>query len=240
MVRPIRLKVDEVYRKLQQLCDVLEGKPETSRDSNPHELSLSETDEILDGLKALFKKSANEEQVRLMTIAPKEWGRQKREKWYVGKIVSYLSVFSHSTKQLDYENHFFCIRFSSNQSQARRSLTLIGNDGALAYPQCLRGNPSLPQKTIDTVIKFYCEDGISRISSNSKDTLQINKTPVAVRFMEMTVLDAFRTFEERFPGVVKRSTFHSLRPRHVKIAAPHETCMCIIHENMNLLLKVCV
>ena len=30
MVRPIRLKVDEVYRKLQRLCDVLEGKPDVS------------------------------------------------------------------------------------------------------------------------------------------------------------------------------------------------------------------
>ena len=109
MVRPIRLKVDEVYRKLQRLCDVLEGKPDVSHDPNPHELLVSESDEILDGLKALFKKSTDEEQVRLMTIAPKKWGRQKREKWYVVKNVSYLSVFSHSTKQLDYENNFFAL-----------------------------------------------------------------------------------------------------------------------------------
>ena len=109
MVRPIRLKVDEVYRKLQRLCDVLEGKPDVSHDPNPHELLLRESDEILDGLKALFKKSTHEEQVRLMTIAPKKWGRQKREKWYVVKNVSYLSVFSHSTKQLDYENNFFAL-----------------------------------------------------------------------------------------------------------------------------------
>jgi hypothetical protein len=97
----------------------------------------------------------------------------------------------------------------------------------------------VPLKTVDAVIKFYCEDGISRVSSNSKDTIQINKKPVAVRFLEMTILDAFRIFEERFPGTIKRSTFYSLRPRQVKIATPHETCMCIIHENMDLLLKVC-
>jgi hypothetical protein len=47
------------------------------------------------------------------------------------------------------------------------------------------------QKTIDVVSQFYSEDGISRVSSNSKDVIQINKKPVAVRFMEMTVLDAF-------------------------------------------------
>ena len=61
---------------------------------------------------------------------------------------------------------------------------------------------------------------------------------VPVRFMEMTVLDAFRIFYDRFPSAVGRSTFYSLRPREVKIVAPHETCMCIIHENMDLLLKV--
>jgi hypothetical protein len=89
------------------------------------------------------------------------------------------------------------------------------------------------------VIKFYCEDGISRVSSNSKDTIKINGQSVAVRFLEMTVLDAYQTFNERHPDTVSRSTFNALRPREVKTATPHDTCMCIIHENMDLLLKVC-
>ena len=82
---------------------------------------------------------------------------------------------------------------------------------------------SLSDDTIDEVVRFYSEDGISRVSSNSKDAIQINKQPVPVRFMEMTVLDAFRIFDDRSPGAVGRSTFYSLRPREVKIAAPHET-----------------
>jgi hypothetical protein len=98
---------------------------------------------------------------------------------------------------------------------------------------------SLSDEKINNVVRFYSEDGISRVSSNSKDAIQINKQSVPVRFMEMTVLDAFRIFDDRFPGTVERSTFYSLRPREVKIAAPHETCMCIIHENMDLLVKVC-
>lgn len=68
--------------------------------------------------------------------------------------------------------------------------------------------------------------------------MKINGQAVAVRFMEMTVLDAYQIFNERFPGAVARSTFYSLRPREVKIATPHDTCICIIHENMDLLLKV--
>jgi hypothetical protein len=95
----------------------------------------------------------------------------------------------------------------------------------LACPQCLRGNIPLSNSTIDAVVKFYCEDGISRASSNSKDKIKINGQTVAVYFLEMTVIDAYRIFNERFPGAVGRSTFSALRPREVKIAAPHDTCI---------------
>ena len=80
-VRPIRLKIDELYRELHQLCDVLEGGNESSHDPNPHGLLLSESNELLDGLKMLFSNGSDQDQVRLMTIAPKRWGRQKMEKW---------------------------------------------------------------------------------------------------------------------------------------------------------------
>lgn len=89
------------------------------------------------------------------------------------------------------------------------------------------------------MVNFYREDGISRTSSNSKDTIKINEQPVAIRFLEMTILDAYQIFNERHPDTVSRSTFNALRPREVKTATPHDTCMCIIHENMDLLLKVC-
>ena len=95
----------------------------------------------------------------------------------------------------------------------------------LAYPQCLRGDIPLSDATIDSVAKFYCEDGISQTSSNFKDTIKINGQPVAVRFLKMTVLDTYRIFNERFPRAIARSTFIALRPREVKIAKPHDTCM---------------
>jgi len=82
-VSPIRAKVDEVYRKLHQLCDVLDETAPVLHDPNPHGLRISESNELLDGLKKLFVKSDADEQVRLMTIAPKEWGRQKIEIWCV-------------------------------------------------------------------------------------------------------------------------------------------------------------
>ncbi|CAF5110648.1 unnamed protein product, partial [Rotaria sp. Silwood1] len=185
-VLPIRAKVDEVYRKLNRLCDVLDEKSQVSYDPNPHGLRICESNDLLDGLKKLYADSNDSEQVRLMTIAPKEWGRQKIEKW-----------------------------FNSKSNQARRSLVLRKNNGILAYPQCLRGNIPLSDSTIDAVVNFYREDGISRTSSNSKDTIKIKGQPVAVRFLEMSVLDAYHIFNERHPGTVARSTFNALRPREI-------------------------
>ena len=76
------------------------------------------------------------------------------------------------------------------------------------------------------------------MSANSKDVIRINQKAESVRFMKITVLDAFREFDRRNPGLAERSVFYSLRPRNVKIISPHETCMCIYHENMHLLLMV--
>jgi hypothetical protein len=85
-----------VYRKLNRLCDILDGKSQVSHDPNPHGLTICESNEVLDGLKKLYGDSDANEQVRLMTIAPKEWGRQKIEKWCVfySHVVQYLRIFS--------------------------------------------------------------------------------------------------------------------------------------------------
>jgi len=132
---------------------------------------------------------------------------------------------------------FTFIRFRAKPNQARRSLVLRKEKGMLAYPQCLRGNIPISDDTVNAVFEFYREDGISRVSSNSKDTVKIEGQATAVRFMKVTVLDAYRMFNERFPGTISRSMFYALRPREVKIKTPHDMCMCIIHENMDLLLK---
>ena len=54
--------------------------------------------ELLDGVKKLFAESDANEQIRLMTIAPREWGRQKVERWFVFIVI--LSIFFHLLKYL--------------------------------------------------------------------------------------------------------------------------------------------
>jgi hypothetical protein len=60
---------------------------------------ICESNELLAGLKNLFADSDADEQVRLMTIAPKEWGRQKNRKMM--RILSSLrSIFSYFFNQM--------------------------------------------------------------------------------------------------------------------------------------------
>ena len=76
--------------------------------------------------------------------------------------------------------------------------------------------------------------------SNAKDTISINKQLTPIGFTEITVLGTYRLLNKQHPEAIGCSTFNSLRFRAVTIASSHETYICIIVQNMNLLLKVCV
>ena len=145
-----------------------------------------------------------------MTIAPVNWGRIRLSQW-----------------------------FGSSEHQARQAILLRRERNVLAFPEYSRGNQSLDDDTVQLVVQFYLQDGISRVSSNTKDVLKIKNELVPIRFMEMSVQEALRKFYDDYPNVkVGKSTFYSLRPRQVKIYCPHETCICQTHENMSLLLQV--
>ena len=76
-VAPIRRRIDQIYTHLYQLCYILEGKVSNSTHANPHELRIEESNKLISGLKKLFNGSSTAEQVRLMTVASKRWGRKK-------------------------------------------------------------------------------------------------------------------------------------------------------------------
>ncbi len=66
-VAPIRRQIDELYRNLHSFCDVFEGKEE-------------ESNELLTGLKNLYKDSDQSEQILIMTISLKKWELKKDPK----------------------------------------------------------------------------------------------------------------------------------------------------------------
>ncbi|CAF3467978.1 unnamed protein product [Rotaria sp. Silwood2] len=207
-VKKIREQVDDVYQYLRRLCDILEDKNPQIHDPNPHSLEIDESNDFLHGVKELFKQSTDDEQIRLMTIASANWGHITLSQW-----------------------------FGSSEHQARQAILLRRERNVLAFPEYSRGNKPLDDDTVQLVVQFYLQDGISRVSSNTKDVLKIKNELVPVRFMEMSIQEALRKFYNEYPNVkVGKSMFYSLKPRQVKISSPHETCICQTHENMSLLL----
>ena len=71
--KKIREQVDYVYRHLQHLCDILEeNASDEVHDMNSDSIRIDESNELLDGMKELFKQSTYEEQVRLRPSPPQE------------------------------------------------------------------------------------------------------------------------------------------------------------------------
>ena len=129
--------------------------------------------------------------------------------------------------------------FNCSEHQARQGILLKKNKGFLAFPEYSKGNKSLSDNTIKLVTEFYLQDGFSRASSSKKDVIHINKMPVPVRFMEITGREAFQKFANENPSIaIGQASFYPLKPRQVKYNSPLDTCLCIYHENMHLLLKV--
>ncbi|CAF3856989.1 unnamed protein product [Rotaria sp. Silwood1] len=212
---------DILYSQVNRACEFLQSmrdnllndkkeKEELPAGNELLSLTFSEKNELINGLKNLYHVSNKQEQVRLLTIAPTDWGRQRLQKF-----------------------------FDSSERQARRSLQIRASKGVLASPEDLRGNKSLDTAVADAVIKFYEEDWISRVSTDKSDVLLIKTQPVAKRFMLLTMGEAFEEFKIKFPQyVIGKSKFYDLRPRYVQPTCFHDTCCCMYHENFDLLLKV--
>ena len=173
-----------------------------------------ENDALLDGLITWFNEINYDEQIRLLTVAPPSWDRNK--------IASF---------------------FPCNRYQVERSIQIREWFGVLHKPVDLCGNSALDRQLAFEIVEFYERNGVSRSCSKKKDMMHVQKRLVAIRFMCMTVCEAYALFkqslEERNSNAsVGVSTFYSLRPKLIKIKTPHDVCACVYHENLNLLIKV--
>jgi len=179
-------------------------------------LTVYETNELLDGFKLLFSSSDYDEQVRLLTLAPSNWGR------------------------VQMENFFNC-----NQWQARKALELRDAYGFLAKVTNFAGNLPLDPQLVDDIKNFYEEDGVSRQTANKKEVIHVNRQPIPIRYMSMTVGQAYSMFIEKLATtslvpLPSKSVFYFLRPRWIKILSPQDVCACVYHENFDFLIKVSI
>ncbi|CAF3141374.1 unnamed protein product [Rotaria sp. Silwood2] len=206
--------IDETYFKLREWSNTI--APATRRDEKPetfHSLNVSIDDAawILNHLRELFSISDNEEQQRLMTMLPPDWGRDRIANWFGG-----------------------------SQHQARQSIELRTTDCVFSKPEDRRGNKSLDGQIELAVHNFYTSDEVSRETSYKKQVIHPppSRKPVPLRFLHSNIGETFQQFKLKHPNMeISRSKFFSLRPVWVREQTTHESCMCIYHENADLLLQ---
>lgn len=64
---------------------------------------------------------------------------------------------------------------------------------------------------------------IFQASPNKKDVLQKNKDPKPIRYMLMTLMEAYQQFIEKNPSMrVGKSKFCSLKLKWIKTTTPHD------------------
>ena len=207
--------VEQMYFKLRQWSSTLSPSSRCTEEPETFyslDLSIDDATWILYRPRELFNISVSIEQQRLMTILPPDWGRDRISYWFGG-----------------------------TQHQARNSIKLRTSSGILSYPEDRRGNKPLDNQIELLVQKFYTSDEISRETSYKKQVIRPppSRNPIALRFLHLTIGETFEQFKLKYPDIeISPSKFFSLRPAWVREKTPHETCVCIYHENADLLLQV--
>ncbi|CAF1533579.1 unnamed protein product [Rotaria sordida] len=179
-----REKIDRIYLMLQDWysCLTIKSKQSTTTENfSTANLSVSEIEDFIYRLRCLFDKSNYHEQILLMQTCPVEWGWKKIER-------------------------FFCC----TSHQARAAVLQRTEHGNLSIPIDSRGNKSFDSNVAQIIQDFYLDDEISRQSSYTKDT----RTPkdigtVVIRYMTMSIREAFELFKSKYPDLKAAWTFTS-------------------------------
>ena len=173
---PFRRQTNQLDKQVTMAVELIRSAAEALRHpqdiaqlSSHLSLKLADKEYLLDGFKFLIKSSDPDEQIRLLTLAPPEWGRIK------------------------VQEYFECPRYL-----AQKSISVRESYGKLAVPVDWRDNICLDPRLVQEIIEFYSDDAISRQSPNKRDVIHIQKNPIAIRNMLMTVGQAYQLFVQQF------------------------------------------
>ncbi|CAF3391741.1 unnamed protein product, partial [Rotaria socialis] len=206
--------IDATYFKLREWSNTI--MPSSLHDEKPEifdslNVSIDDAVSILNHLRELFSISDSNEQKRLLTMLPPHWGRDRMANWFGG-----------------------------SEHQARHSVDLRTAGGIFSKPEDRRGNKSLDEQIELTVHKFYTSDEVSRETSYKKQVIHPppSRKPVPLRFLHSNIGETYQQFKSKYINIeISRSKFSSLRPVWVRDQIAHESCMCIYHENADLVLQ---
>ncbi|XP_071052091.1 putative autophagy-related protein 11 [Onthophagus taurus] len=87
--------------------------------------------------------------------------------------------------------------------------------------------------------KFFIADENSRLAPGKKDTITRNLRKKQKRYLNATMKTLHKQFKKQHDISISYSTFCKLRPFWVvpQKLAERNTCLCVLHENMNLLIQ---
>lgn len=132
----LRAQTNKVILMIHGLVKhVLPGdNPEIPQESLTFEYTLNEAEELIQGLKQLVQCSDYAEQIRLITLSPRTWGRAKVEAF-----------------------------FHCSERQARYGVYLRDSGRMLHRPVDLRGNLPFDPQIEKKIFEFFHDDLISRV-----------------------------------------------------------------------------
>lgn len=97
-------------------------------------------------------------------------------------------------------------------------------------------------KTIENAVKEFLEsDESSRQAPGKKECLLQDKEQIQKRYLNASLREIHKRFMEETNIVISYSTFCKYKPINIKMpkVSMRDTCACIIHENLNLLVAEC-
>ncbi|CAM4793442.1 unnamed protein product [Rotaria magnacalcarata] len=133
----------------------------------------------------------------------------------------------------------------ADPDKRQQILTRVGQDlGLFQKPISQRVQASIPMDVIQKVKEFYNNDSISWQAPGKRDCITVRENGIRVkyqkRFLLFNIREVHQLFVQDNPGAsISRSSFAEFRPIYVlpKKTLAHRICICVTHENVNLLLK---
>ena len=124
--------------------------------------------------------------------------------------------------------------------------SIVLNVSSNSSPSTLCHGSAFSTDTKRCVVEFYNNSDISLQAPGCNDRVIIRetiegervKTTEQVRFMLMSLREAYNKLKEEYPSLkVGLTNFCEWRPAHVKLfdQIPHQVCICSYHENVRLL-----
>lgn len=177
-------------------------------------------EDMIQDLKVKMKVSSRRDQVRLLTLIPPRWPREK-----------------------------VALDFGVSERQVREARDLRERGGILAeVPNSKKGNKALCDDVINRVTQFYKESEFVRIMPGAKQVVA-NRLPDGSKVYEPQRLilcdltELYNHFCKEYPAManqIKKSKFCELRPKYCKTVSSsgtHAVCVCTIHQNFRFLIE---